>query len=169
MVKGPRPTPFYDRVMAKVDRREDDECWPWLGYVMPNGYGKLTHTGAGSNLAHRLVYEMDIGPIPKGLDIDHLCRVRHCVNPFHLEPVSRKVNLARSPLVRELLAEKTRAATERRANRPLKHNRYKTHCPQGHPYDEFNTRWYRGSRRCKACDRDRHNALYAARKGGGTQ
>lgn len=155
--------------MRRVDRRADDECWPWLGYIMENGYGKLTHNESPSLLAHRLVYEFLIGPIPADKELDHLCRVRHCVNPTHVEPVTRKVNLDRSPLVEALRQAKRVEAMLRRAARPFKHNRYKTDCPQGHPYDEANTRWYRGSRRCKACDRDRHNADYARRRGGDAQ
>ena len=61
---------------------------------MPNGYGQFGVDGK-TVLAHRWYYESMVGPIPEGLDLDHLCRVRRCVNPAHLEPVSRRVNLLR--------------------------------------------------------------------------
>ena len=67
-----------------------DGCWIWRGRIAPNGYGRL-----GSKYAHRVMYELHVGPIPTGLDVDHLCRVRHCVNPRHLEPVTRSENLRR--------------------------------------------------------------------------
>ena len=173
MAKGPKPRPILDRLLPRFTINGHTGCWDWTGYVMPNGYGKLTIPGSRSNLAHRLMYEELVGPIPKGLDIDHLCRNRACVNPEHMEPVTRQINLSRSPIIRQMLAAKTAAAAEREAQRRAKllanpkHNRYKTHCPSGHPYDEENTRWYRNSRRCKACDRILHNARYRARTQGG--
>ena len=164
---GMTPRPLIERLRTKFRVNEATGCWDWTGYIMPNGYGKLTIPEQRSNLAHRLVYEEYVGPIPEGLDIDHLCRNRACVNPDHLEPVTRSVNLARSPIVRAMRAAVTAAAAIRRAERLAnsKHNRYKTHCPSGHPYDEENTRWYRNSRRCKACDRIQHNERYRARRG----
>jgi hypothetical protein len=81
-------------------------------------------------MAHRLSYEHHVGPIPDGLQIDHTCRNRKCVNPEHLEPVTNAENTTRQD------------HAERR----------KTHCPKGHPYDEANT--YvdpSGARRCRAC------------------
>ena len=116
-----RRLPFWDL----VERTET--CWIWLGAKTKGGYG---HTVATT--AHRRAYEELVGPIPEGLDLDHLCRVRACVNPAHLEPVTRKVNV----------------------NRGEKANR--THCPKGHPYDALNT-YYRtsGARVCRACQRGR--------------
>ena len=71
-------------------------CWLWSGARAANGYGFCRHpiTRRMSNV-HRVVYEQECGPIPKGLDLDHLCRNPACVNPDHLEPVTRAVNLAR--------------------------------------------------------------------------
>ena len=154
--------------MERVDRRADDECWPWLGYVMDNGYGKLTHKEEWSLLAHRLVYRFEVGPIPDGLDIDHLCRNRACVNPAHMQPVTRKQNLDRSPLVALRREQQKRAKQERREKHlaTSNWNKFKTHCPQGHPYDEENT-YYRanGSRQCRACGREQALARYYRRKG----
>lgn len=94
-------------------------------------------------LAHRFAYEDIVGPILEGLTIDHLCRVRHCVNPAHLEPVTHLENV-------------------RRGNGGL-NQLAKTHCPKGHPYDEENT--YRlpsrpSGRYCRACRRERNRAQY---------
>ncbi len=69
-------------------------CWEWVGSLNPGGYGNIK-IGGKTISAHRWVYETLVGPIPEGLDLDHLCRVRHCVNPDHLEPVTRAENLRR--------------------------------------------------------------------------
>lgn len=97
------------RFWSKTTRDRDTGCWLWLGYIDPGGYGRFCRTGA-----HRWAYERLVGPIPEGLQIDHLCRVRHCVNPAHLEPVTPAVNTRRSPIHRAAL------------------NRQKTHCHRGH-------------------------------------
>src|SRR5688572_13326968 len=115
---------FHDRYVV-----EPDGCWQWTGSFMPNGYGRLIvkrHTV----LAHRFAYELLVGPIPAGLQIDHLCRNRACVNPAHLEPVTIKQNLLRSPI--------TNAAR----------NAAKTRCLHGHEFTAANTYAYRGQRHC---------------------
>jgi hypothetical protein len=68
-------------------------CWVWIGSIDRHGYGRLTREP--STLAHRIVYEELIGPIPEGLTLDHLCRNRKCVRPDHLEPVSNRENILR--------------------------------------------------------------------------
>lgn len=115
--------------LARVEKTEG--CWIWQGTVMANGYG----TGTGG-LAHRWAWELFRGPIPEGLQIDHLCRVTRCVNPDHLEPVTAKVNNARS--------ESPSAIAGRRS-----------HCAEGHEYTEENTYMYRGKRRCRTCNREK--------------
>jgi hypothetical protein len=96
--------------------------------------------------AHRAFYEHHVGTIPDGLTIDHLCKVRRCVNPDHLEPVTRGVNVLRGDTIT--------AANVR-----------KTHCPRGHAYDEENTYTSkRGMRHCKACQRNRARAAAADRR-----
>jgi hypothetical protein len=70
------------------------ECWVWLSRLNRNGYGRLKWEGRDL-MAHRLSYEVHVGPIPDGLVLDHLCRVRCCVNPSHLEPVTVQVNTPR--------------------------------------------------------------------------
>ena len=93
------------------------ECWLWLAALSDGGYGKFN-----GNVAHRVSYELIIGAIPSGLELDHLCRVRDCVNPYHLEPVTTQENTKRGE----------------RGNTGL-HNRIKTHCSYGHEYTKENT------------------------------
>lgn len=114
------------RFLARVEVDENG-CWIFSGETTHNGYGRFFHAGR-HEMAHRFAYRMLRGPIPEGLTLDHLCRVRPCVNPAHLEPVTNAENARRG-------------AT---ANR--------THCPSGHAYDEANTRVYQGRRYCRACN-----------------
>jgi len=95
-----------------------------------------------NKVAHRISYELLKGDIPEGLDLDHLCRNRGCVNPDHLEPVTRKENLLRGNTI------------------PAKHAR-KTHCPQGHEYTKGNTFISKsGSRHCRKCRAIRSSRYY---------
>lgn len=83
-----------ERFTAKVAPRADG-CWIWTAAVdKTTGYGKFHADGHTVN-AHRFAYETFVGPVPAGLDLDHLCRVRSCVKPAHLEPVTRRENLMR--------------------------------------------------------------------------
>lgn len=84
------PVRFWNKVSWN-----GDNCWLWTGAIDTRGYG--TYWKPKHARAHRVSYEALIGPIPAGLDLDHLCRVRSCVNPHHLEPVTRKENMDRSP------------------------------------------------------------------------
>ncbi len=79
-----------------------DGCWIWLGFLSDTGYATIKSGGRhGSMLrAHRLSYEIHVGPIPDGLQIDHLCANRYCTNPKHLEPVSSLENIRRGYLRR---------------------------------------------------------------------
>lgn len=115
-------------------------CWVWMGCKLPRGYGRFWKDG-GMRLAHRVAYELFTGPIPDGLQLDHLCRVPGCVNPAHLEAVTHAENVRRG--------DRTR------------YNADKTHCPQGHPYDEENTFIYSdGRRECRICNRRRSLSYY---------
>lgn len=125
-----------ERFWPKVDRRSDAECWPWRAKPDRDGYG--TFTVDGNNVrAHRFAYELTYGTIDAGLQFDHLCRNRICVNPAHLEPVTQLVNLFRGNGVGAV-------------------NRRKTHCPRGHDYTPANTWLYRAPdghvrRHCRTC------------------
>ena len=126
------------RFWAKVDKQPGvDACWLWTGCKHPKGYGRfgLGTRSEGTIYAHRFAYESEHGPVPQPLQLDHLCRIRHCVRPSHLEPVTSRVNLLRGETV-----------TAR--------NAAKTHCIHGHEFTTGNTRIERnGSRRCRTCAR----------------
>lgn len=76
--------------------RPSDGCWEWAGHRNDKGYALLRQGSDAHVYAHRLSYELHVGPIPDGLQVDHLCRNRACVNPSHLEPVTQHVNILRS-------------------------------------------------------------------------
>lgn len=127
-------SPAIERFWAKVEL--EGSCWAWNGHVMRSGYGQF-----GDNkmlhYAHRWAYEHFVGPIPVGMHIDHLCRNRRCVKPYHLEPVTQAENNRRSP-------------------KPVVQ-----FCPQGH--DTFATGRSRSG--CLECHRLKARARRAAKKG----
>ncbi len=125
------------RIFESTERDPDGGCWIWTGYCNPEPkpYGRMRVNGK-LECAHRIVYKAFAGPIPEGLTLDHLCRNHRCVNPGHLEPVTSLENIRRGT-----------QGWQQRA---------KTHCPQGHAYDEANTHINkRGQRMCRTCSRDR--------------
>lgn len=79
-------------------------CWHWQGAIGSHGYGQFLGPDGVVGLAHRISYELHIGPVPEGLQLDHLCRVRPCVNPAHLEPVTCAENLRRARAARKASA-----------------------------------------------------------------
>jgi hypothetical protein len=83
-----------DRFFLKVV--ENGECWDWVGYINDAGYGLFRPVDRTRVRAHRWCWEFFNGPIPEGLELDHLCRNRRCVNPWHLEPVTHRVNMSRA-------------------------------------------------------------------------
>lgn len=70
-------------------------CWIWTGPLLPNGYGRASRPMFGTRLAHRVLYIERMGPVPEGLELDHTCRTKACVNPAHLEPVTGAENTRR--------------------------------------------------------------------------
>ena len=123
-----------DRTFSTVDG-----CMLWEGAIGGHGYGNVWNTETKKySRAHHLAYEQEIGPIPDGLDLDHLCEQPICVNPLHLEPVTDKEN--------------KRRAVERR-----------THCKRGHEYTEFNTFMHPGYRECIECRKLRARERYHAK------
>lgn len=128
--------PFEERLWSRIDF--DASCWVWTGTIKGTGYGVIGRgpRGAGCIRVHRAVWELLVGPIPDGLEIDHLCRNRVCCNPDHLEPVTRAVNNARGVVKDQ----------RRRWVDSL------TRCKRGHPFDVPNTRITKsGARACRAC------------------
>lgn len=132
----------FRRFSAKVAVNQETGCWEWSAGHNQYGYGQfyISRAEARDNavirrmMAHRYAFQMIIGAIPTGLDLDHLCRNRGCCNPLHLEPVTRQENLLRGETI------------------PAAHAA-KTHCPKGHEYNEANTYSFHGERRCAACRR----------------
>jgi hypothetical protein len=125
-------TTLKDRLMSKVEQITESGCWIWMGRIKDHsrGYGSFADHGR-RRYAHVVSYELYRGPIPAGLELDHICRVRCCVNPFHLEPVTHAENVRRG---------KTGESQRR-----------KTHCPYGHPYTGDNLIISRGQRICRTC------------------
>lgn len=120
------------RFWPKVEKTET--CWLWLATTTHDGYPMIyRHVSDGGHVyAHRWAYETLVGPIPEGLELDHLCRVRHCVNPAHLEPITHRENIARGT---------NRIADVVRTGR----------CVQGHDLDVTASVDRNGGRRCGVC------------------
>lgn len=130
---------------------DGEECWLWPGTVDVQGYGRVNLEGR-YRLVHKTVWEYYFGPVPQGLELDHLCRQRHYGNPGHLEAVTRKENILRGA---GLTAVQSR----------------QTHCLRGHEFTPENT-YRRASvnrRECRACwperkRRARERAIEIARQ-----
>ena len=126
--------PAAERFWEKVEFT--DSCWLWTASTNRYGYGQFRLNGRMIG-PHCYAYEFCVEDVPVGLQIDHLCRVRNCVNPDHMEVVTSRTNTMRGV-------------------GPTARNARKTHCEHGHLFDEVNT-GYHGTRRvCKACDRRKH-------------
>ena len=133
-----------DRIWEKIHVDRDSLCWVWTASLRPSGYAQV-HFKKRTRIVHHLVYELTQPEYEEGLDLDHLCRLRCCVNPSHLEPVTRGENLGRG----EGLIWMERAKI--------------THCPQGHPYSGDNLGHDGKGRRCRTCDA-RRKREYKQRK-----
>ncbi len=170
--------PVEQRAWAKVQMR--DGCWEWRGAVRTSGYGSIVLSPQHSRriaMAHRVIYESLLGPIPAGLTIDHLCMNTQCVRPDHMEPVTNEVNIMRGMGWGARNARKTHCVrghaltpdncskhkpdvrecricrNARNRNKRERHPRpLVTHCPHGHEYSGDNLIIHKsGGRRCRAC------------------
>ena len=132
-----------ERFWAKV--KKTDTCWLWTGAPSANGYGRIK-TGGVMEYAHRLSLDIAGQELVKGMEVDHLCRNRMCVNPDHLEQVTHQENVLRGEA-------------------PSAHLARRTHCSKGHPYDGDNL-YNRpdGARICRDCARAASLAWYHRRK-----
>ena len=108
------------------------KCWLWMGKIRDDGYVTFHDENGVNAQVHRWAYMHFIGEIPKGLELDHLCRIRHCVNPSHLEAVTGRVNKLRGNTLAGINAKKT-------------------HCSRGHEFSEKNTYRYKNHRICRPC------------------
>jgi len=138
---GRRREPFSTWVRQKVRLDHRTGCWVWMGSKNGGGYGQTTLNGKHVD-AHRLVYSELVGDIPSAMDLDHLCRNRACVNPDHLEPVSRRTNLLRGYGVSA-------------------RNAIRTHCNYGHAFsgDNLGVDGH-GYRYCRQCKREQASHRY---------
>ena len=134
-----------DRILLKCMPVPESGCLVWLGETEKGGYGQVWWKG-GKRLIHRVIYELIKGPIPKGMVIDHLCRVRSCISTDHLEVVTHRQNILRS----------TGLAAQ---------NSVKTQCRNGHPFSGENTYVYpNGERSCRACGRAAFRKWYERKR-----
>ena len=127
-----------NRFWSKV--RKTDSCWNWIACKTSDGYGRFSLNGKMVG-AHRFSYEFVKGSIPKALQIDHLCRNRACVNPEHMEIVTPRENVLRSPITFASI------------------NARKTHCPKDHEFTDENIYPDKSYRQCKTCLKE-HAKIY---------
>lgn len=133
-------TDVLERVMRRVEKDPETGCWIFTGFLNKTGYGQVALSfEEGRALVHRVTYARLVGAIPEGLHLDHLCRVRSCCNPDHLEPVTPAENIRRG-----IAAERRRETCAAM-----------THCGRGHEWTAENTHITpAGKRRCRACCRE---------------
>lgn len=129
-----------DRIMSRIlIPKNKDDCWEWLGFHTKFGYSRIN---LGFNInpdVHRIMYELVKGKVPKGLELDHLCRNKGCINPDHLEAVTHVENQKRGK---------------------VNQNKNKTHCKRGHEFIKDNTYVNsKGVRACKECIKLRGKGL----------
>lgn len=145
---GRKKDPFgtiEERLERNISYEPNSGCWLWSGAISNRSYGSIFYEGRMQK-AHRVTWTLRNGPIPEGLELDHLCRTRSCCNPDHLEPVTREENLRRG---------------EHKNGKQGVEN-----CPLGHPYSPENTmiRKETGWRTCRTCARHKTRLWREAKK-----
>lgn len=125
---------FIESIMSRISFEPFSGCWIWMGCTDTMGYGQVRRNNK-NNQVHTVTYQNFIGLIPDGLELDHLCRIRCCCNPHHLEPVTHRENVRRG------MSGKATGARKRA----------RTHCRHGHEYTPENTNNKSGYRICLAC------------------
>jgi hypothetical protein len=142
--RAPRGLTLEQRILRRVIK--GPECWEWDGFHATTGYGRFSIAHGVSKTAHRAVYEILSGPIPDGMELDHLCNNRGCVNPAHLEPKTHLDNTRRGKFA--------------------EHGSSLTHCKNGHertPENQMRRSKPRGPlSECLACHREREARRKAA-------
>jgi hypothetical protein len=155
----PAASPYDQRLLAKIDQRGEDECWPWLAAKHASGHGVFRDPNRKAEHAHVSVYRYFVGEVPEGMELDHACHTRDvsceggpmcphraCVNPAHQEPVTKKENL-------------------RRGQSPPAINARKTHCIHDHELSPDNLMPSRlPDRQCKVCHYEREKRYAANRR-----
>ena len=137
-ITADRPSGWANHFHNKIMPEPNSGCWLWTGALNNKGYG-VFHINGKMRLAHRVAWEVDNGSVPAGLEIDHLCRTRSCVNPQHMEAVTHHENVLRGG------------------------NAHKQFCKRGHPLSGHNLNLGTdGSRQCRACAHIRYTRLTAA-------
>lgn len=138
---APRAQSEYEKWKAEYRTNENWKLYPcvmYAGHIRENGYGRTSD----HRVAHRVAWEMWRGPIPRGLVIDHLCRNRACINPNHMEPVTRLENVRRGVGISVQCGSRT-------------------HCICGKEYDRISAQ---GHRHCRSCDAKRARHYRAVKK-----
>lgn len=146
----PKAEPADIRFWRYVMPEPNSGCWIWMGGLQGKGYASFLWEKGRTRHGHRYIYEKTKGPIPAGLEIDHKCHVRCCVNPDHLEVVTHAENIRRSAHIHRAAMAAQAAA--------------RTHCPSGHAFTEANARVNGdNSRHCRECcklrERERRRRL----------
>jgi len=137
-IKLPITTKLLTRIFSKIKVSEscfynNVPCWEWTGYTNQSGYATFKYGGQSHHRVHRIVYQLFVEEIDPLLDCDHLCRNRKCINPIHIEPTTKQVNVLRGEGVSAQRAKQT-------------------HCKKGHKFNEENTKIdNRGNRVCYPC------------------
>ena len=128
-----RARPLKERLFPRLIINPETGCLLWTGAISGGGYGYISMPGRKLLRVHRVMYELFVGPIPDGMVLDHLCRVRRCASPAHLEAVTHRTNTLRG---------ESPAAIAVAMNA----------CDRGHEFDLINTYWTPdGKRHCRAC------------------